>query len=188
MNVQISSALLLGIMRMVMIAAPKAHLQLRNPGDPYPWHEWCGILRGRHGTDGGEIVTRADLTDNVAVDPAREFEIDPAALIAAYRGERRARGLAVLGFFHTHPNGPAVPSLRDAECAVPDGKLWVIAGRDGSLVWRAVENGAVHGRFDRVIFDLKIGSRIEKGCPGVQWRGIELERSVRFELEARGEI
>ena len=188
MGVEISSALLLRIMRMVAIAAPDAHVQRRAEGDPYPWYEWCGILRGRRGEDGTEIITRADLTDNVSADPAQEFEVDPAALIAAYRGERRARALAVLGFFHTHPNGPAVPSMRDAECAAPDGKLWVIAGRDGALVWRAVEHGAIHGRFDRVTFDLKTGSRIEKGCPGVQWRGIELERSIRFELEARGEI
>ena len=188
MVVQISSALLIRIMRMVMIASPNAHQQRREVGDTYPWHEWCGILRGRRGEDGSEIVTRADLTDNVSADPAREFEIDPGALIAAYRGERQARGLAVLGFFHTHPNGPAAPSIRDAECAAPDGKLWVIAGRDGALVWRSVENGAMHGRFDPVAFDLKTGSRIEKGCPGVQWRGIELERSIRFGLEARGEI
>lgn len=167
-RVEIPSALLLRIMRMVLIAAPETGLQLRQPDDPYPLHEWCGILRGRRETDGSEVVTRADLTDNVAANSAREFEVDPAALIAAYRGERRARGLAVLGFFHTHPDGPAAPSLRDAECAAPDGKLWVIAGRDGVLVWRAVENGAMHGRFDRVIFDLKTGSRIEKGCPGVQ--------------------
>lgn len=187
MTVEFPSALLLRIMRLVRLAAPGAHLHGGRTGDPYPGHEWCGILRGRRDAD-SEIVTRADLTDNVALLPAREFEIDPAALIAAYRSERKPRGLAVLGFFHTHPEGPATPSWRDAECAAPDGKLWVIAGRDGILIWRAVEHGAMHGRFDRVIFNLKIGSSIEKGCSGVQWRGLELERSVRFELEARGKL
>ncbi len=182
MTVEISSALLLHIMRMVVISGPA------NTPSGYSDYEWCGILRGHRDDMGGERVTRADDTANVASDPSCAFEIDPAALIAAYRGERRARGLAVLGFFHTHPNGPAVPSLRDAECAAPDGKLWVIGGRDGVLVWRAVANGAMHGRFDRVTFDIRVGARVEKDRTGMQWRGMELERSVRFELEARGEI
>ena len=43
----------------------------RNAGD----HECCGILRG----DGG-IMSPVELTQNVAVDPSRNFEIDPAAL------------------------------------------------------------------------------------------------------------
>ena len=181
-NVEIPSALLLRLMRQVHVS------QVRRDGAGYALYEWCGILRGRRTGDGSEIVSRADYTANVAVNPASSFEIDPAALIAAYRGERKARGLAVLGFFHTHPNGPSMPSPRDAEAAAPDGKLWVIGGREGALVWRAVPNGKMHGRFDRVIFSLRTGSRVEKGCPGVQWREIELERSVRFELEARGEI
>lgn len=177
MTVEISSALLLGLMRRVHVS------QTRRDGDGYALYEWCGILRGR-----GEKVTTADYTVNVAVDPENTFEIDPQALISAYRLARRPNALQVLGFFHTHPNGPAVPSPRDAEGAVPDGKLWIIAGRDGVLVWRAVENGAIHSRFDRVFFDLKTGTRVEKGASGVQWTGLELERRVRFELEARGEI
>ena len=181
MAVEISSALLLRIMRLVAVAGP----DYRPGGDPH--HEWCGILRGRR-EDGHERVTRADHAANVAADPSCTFEIDPAALIAAYRAERRRAGPAVLGFFPTHPDGPAVPSIRDAEAAAPYGKLWGIGGRGGVLVWRAVADGAMHGRFDRVIFDLRTGSRVETGCPGVQWRGLGIERSVRFDLEARGQV
>ena len=187
MRLEISSAILLNIMRMVSNAAPGSIDKPWRNGDPCPWHEWCGILRGRREDDGSEIVTKADDTANVAADPATSFEIDPAALLAAYRRERRARGLAVLGFFHTHPHSSATPSVQDAACAEPDGKLWVIASLEKVLVWRAVPNGVVHGRFVPVVFDLKTGSSIDPGCSGVQWPqpppGYQVQISVQ-----RGEL
>ena len=173
MVLEISSALVVRIMRSV-------HIATRDPEGEYRVIEHCGILRGR-----GHRITAADFAKNVADDPERTFEIEPAALIAAYRGERRPGGLQVMGFFHTHPNGSCAPSKKDAEGAAPDGKIWLIASSEGALLWRAVENGAVHGRFDRVIFDLRESNRVIKDVPGVEWRGLELECRVKMDLEAR---
>jgi desampylase len=109
-----------------------------------PAREVCGLLFG-DGTD----IQSAQACANVATDLARTFEIDPAALIAAHR-TARAGGPAVIGHYHSHPNGLAEPSARDAADASPDGSLWLIAAASDVRGWRAVRDGAVHGRFDPV--------------------------------------
>lgn len=104
--------------------------------------EACGLLFG----DG--VVEQASVAANVSDDPARRFEIDPAALIAALKAER-AGGDKVIGYWHSHPSGDATPSATDAAMAVADGKLWVIVAGDAVTVWRAGTSG-LHGRFERV--------------------------------------
>lgn len=48
------------------------------------------------------------------------YSIAPAELIAVQR-EARARGLAIVGFYHSHPDHPAKPSARDlAEAYWPE--------------------------------------------------------------------
>ena len=84
-------------------------------------HECCGLLLG----EGGRI-THAHPTANVHPDPATHFEIDPAALIAAYKAEREG-GPRILGYYHSHPNGRAEPSPTDRASAAHDGKVWAIA-------------------------------------------------------------
>lgn len=104
--------------------------------------EACGILFG----DGA--VTGASVTRNVAPDPTRHFEIDPAALIAAVRAARTG-GEPVMGYWHSHPSGDATPSATDAAMAVPDGRLWLIVTGDVVTGWRAGTTG-VQGRFEPV--------------------------------------
>ena len=50
---------------------------------------------------------------NVSVNPASRFELDPAALIAAWRGAR-AGAPSVIGHYHSHPSGDPRPSATDA--------------------------------------------------------------------------
>jgi len=106
-----------------------------------PDREVCGLLLGT-----GDRVLEARSCRNVAADPAMRFEIDPAALLAAHRAARRG-GPAVIGHYHSHPSGLAEPSPRDAADAVADGSIWLIAAGGRVTGWRAVENGALHGRF-----------------------------------------
>ncbi|PXA97135.1 hypothetical protein DMC47_15385, partial [Nostoc sp. 3335mG] len=70
--------------------------------------EVCGILRGT-----GDRIEAAVAARNVAADPARHFEIDPAALLAAHRDARRG-GADVIGWYHSHPSGDPDPSPTDA--------------------------------------------------------------------------
>lgn len=141
-----------------------------------PPHEKCGILRGR-----GERITAVDPAENVSDTPEIAFEIDPATLFAAYRAQRRPRALQVLGFYHTHPSGDPDPSPRDADCAAPDGMLWLIATDRLARIWRAVPNGAVHGRFDPVRFDLKVGKSIKTGLLEVRHVDDGRTDDIRFE-------
>ena len=98
-------------------------------------HECCGLLLG----EGGRI-THAHPTANVHPDPATHFEIDPAALIAAYKAEREG-GPRILGYYHSHPNGRAEPSPTDRASAAHDGKVWAIAANGQVRFSRDGEDG-----------------------------------------------
>jgi proteasome lid subunit RPN8/RPN11 len=76
--------------------------------------ECCGLLVGRR-----EEIVDAIPTRNIASDPLR-FVMDPKDHIDGRRDARR-RGLAVVGFYHSHPRSPAAPSATDlSEASYPD--------------------------------------------------------------------
>ena len=84
--------------------------------------ECCGLLLGR-----GDEVAEVRRARNVASSPATRFVIDPKDHIDARR-DGRARGLEILGFYHSHPHGAALPSATDvAEAAYP-GSVYAIIG------------------------------------------------------------
>ena len=84
--------------------------------------ECCGILLGR-----GDEIVEARRARNVASSPATRFVIDAKDHIDARR-DGRALGLEILGFYHSHPHGAAVPSATDvAEAAYP-GSVYAIIG------------------------------------------------------------
>lgn len=95
-----------------------------------PEQEICGLLFGDQAR-----IAAARPTLNVASDPARHFEIDPAALIAALR-EERGGGPGLIGHYHSHPGGSAVPSPRDLAAAEP-GRLWLILAAGTARLWLA---------------------------------------------------
>lgn len=90
--------------------------------------ECCGLLLGH-----GAVIERAVPTRNVHPDPARHFEIDPAALIAAHRAARQG-GPQVLGYYHSHPNGRREPSAEDLAMAERASRIWAIIA-DGDVLW-----------------------------------------------------
>ena len=98
-------------------------------------NECCGILRGS-----GSRVFAVEQTANIAADPSRNFEIDPAKLIAVYK-DVRAGGIPILGYFHSHPNNVARPSASDIAQAAPDGRIWLIIGGDAITAWQPVAKG-----------------------------------------------
>lgn len=108
--------------------------------------EACGLLFGSSAEIQGWQAAR-----NVAEEPKRRFEIDPAALFAALRAER-AGGPRLVGYWHSHPSGDPQPSLTDAAMAAPDGKLWLILGSEFRL-WRAGAAG-LHRRFEEVAIEI----------------------------------
>ncbi len=98
--------------------------------------ECCGILLGR-----GRAITRALPAANVHHDPLSHFEIDPQALIDAHRAARSG-GPQVLGYYHSHPHGPAQPSVIDRSHAAHDGAIWaIVAGLNDVTFWQDGEDG-----------------------------------------------
>ena len=110
-----------------------------------PDAEVCGLLLGS-----AERIDGVQSCRNVAADPSRWFDIDPATLLAAHR-RARTGGPRIVGHYHSHPTGIAAPSPRDAEAAMADGTLWLIVAGGAVTMWRAVEAGAIQGRFDPVV-------------------------------------
>ena len=93
--------------------------------------ECCGLLLGRGGR-----ITEVRPAANIAPDPLRHFEIDPAALFAAHRAARAPGGLELLGYYHSHPDGHPLPSATDCAHASGDGRLWAIIARCEVGFWR----------------------------------------------------
>lgn len=111
-------------------------------------HEVCGLLLGGEGR-----ITDIRPAANVALDPARHFELDPATLIAAYRAARSG-GPAIIGHYHSHPSGHAAPSATDAAAAAPDGSLWLIVGTGAARLWIAGPGEGGRVRFAPVPLDI----------------------------------
>jgi len=128
----------------------------------YPF-ECCGVMLGKvNGASKqvGEIVPLKNLRNDPARaqellpvdDPERETErnrflIDPLDQLRVEK-EARARGLEVLGYYHSHPDHPARPSIYDREHAWPwysyvivsvergcakDLTCWILAEEEGDF-------------------------------------------------------
>jgi len=84
----------------------------------YP-HECCGLLLGSFNT-GLKTIAEVYPISNAREEEAKRnrFLIRPEELM---RGERYAQrqGLEVVGFYHSHPDHPAVPSAYDLDHAWP---------------------------------------------------------------------
>jgi proteasome lid subunit RPN8/RPN11 len=132
----------------------------------YP-EECCGLIVGRRlglppeqGEGARLVVTRLVPAANLHREPRRAFELDPAAHFAVLRQLRQRHDQAreggqppeeLLGHYHSHPDGPAAPSARDAAAAHDPELTWLIVGlaqgrcQDITAWWvvAASPNGAV---------------------------------------------
>jgi proteasome lid subunit RPN8/RPN11 len=99
----------------------------------YP-SECCGILLGKANGEAKQVTEIVKLK-NLRHDPSRaqdllpvddprqeternRFLIDPLDQLRVEK-DARARGLEVLGYYHSHPDCPARPSIYDREHAWP---------------------------------------------------------------------
>ena len=98
----------------------------------YP-HECCGLLLGSFADDGGKVISEVYPISNAREEQAKRnrFLIRPEELM---RGERyaQAKGLEVVGFYHSHPDHPAVPSQYDLEHAWPIYSYIVVSIANGA--------------------------------------------------------
>ena len=95
--------------------------------------ECCGLLSGRE-ADGVIRIDGVHESENLAAEPDRRFEVDPALRLGLQR-TLRGDGRRVVGIYHSHPDGPAQPSPRDLAAAWEPDLLWLVVGvRHGQAV------------------------------------------------------
>jgi proteasome lid subunit RPN8/RPN11 len=105
----------------------KTHFeQLRQHGeDTYP-HECCGVLVGEFDEAGGRTVRSVVKCGNTRTDsPENRYNISPAELVRVQR-EAALVGHDIVGFYHSHPDCPAVASSTDLAEAHWTGCSYVI--------------------------------------------------------------
>lgn len=85
---------------------------LRHHGEETYPYECCGVLLGQM-ADGRRTVTSVVRCGNTRTDsPQNRYHIDPKELVRIQR-EGRARGEDIVGFYHSHPDHPAMWSATD---------------------------------------------------------------------------
>jgi proteasome lid subunit RPN8/RPN11 len=105
---------------------------LRQHGEETYPDECCGILLGYIDEDGTRVVTSTARAGNTRTDSAHNrYNIDPKELVRIQR-EGRERGEDIVGFYHSHPDHPALWSSTDLAEAHWFGCSYVIT---------SVENG-----------------------------------------------
>ncbi len=116
---------------MIILSQHQAEHIRRHGESDYPY-ECCGLLVGHFAGDGRKIVSETFPISNAREEAAKRnrFLIRPEELM---RGERHARErkLDVVGFYHSHPDHPAVPSGFDLEHAWPTYSYIIVSVREG---------------------------------------------------------
>lgn len=126
----------------------------------YP-SECCGVLLGKANGSEKEVIEVVPLT-NLRHDPARaqellpvddlsretdrnRFLIDPLEQLRVEK-DARARGLEVLGYYHSHPDRSARPSQYDREHAWPWYAYLILSVEKGTAkdltCWVLAEDGS----------------------------------------------
>jgi len=97
----------------------------------YP-EECCGFLLGEE-RGGTTRVDRVVPAANERQDSRHNrFVMSPETVLAAHK-EARAAGLAVVGYYHSHPDHPAEPSEFDREHAWPGLSYLIVSVRRGEV-------------------------------------------------------
>jgi proteasome lid subunit RPN8/RPN11 len=94
----------------------------------YPF-EVCGVFVGRPGAQ-ARVVEAVAVENRETEAPRVRYQIAPEDLIRIQR-EAAARGLEILGYYHSHPDHPARPSETDRRVAaggLSDGVYHVVVG------------------------------------------------------------
>ena len=96
--------------------------------ETYPL-ECCGLTVARE--DGsGWVAEAVHPSENLSDNPQTRFEVDMRLRLTLQK-DLRGTGSAVIGHYHSHPDGPPAPSAKDLEQAWEDRLVWVIVGVEG---------------------------------------------------------
>ncbi|NWH07986.1 MAG: M67 family metallopeptidase [Alphaproteobacteria bacterium] len=119
-------------MTLETVRIPPLHLTLmRIAAQTAAPEEACGLILGHTEEAIAVVCAIAPSLNRAEGDRARSFAIDPDLQFRLQRDLRGGRE-SVIGVYHSHPNGKAEPSPRDAAMAFEAGFIWVVVGVDGA--------------------------------------------------------
>lgn len=104
--------------------------------------ECCGFLVGGKGSD--SVVTESRRAKNSATESRENrYVIDPLEIMKCEK-ESASGGFRVLGYYHSHPDHPSVPSEFDRQNAWPGYSyliISVVSGKNaGMRSWRLADD------------------------------------------------
>src|SRR5688500_18712083 len=105
--------------------------------------EICGALIGD-----GSVVTETRALPNQSVHTHDSFYI-PATEVMRLERAAELEGHMLVGVYHSHPNGEAVPSATDVHDAVPGYVYWIVSRSGEVRAWRLRDDRT---QFDEVDF------------------------------------
>ncbi len=97
--------------------------------EAYPL-ECCGLLFGRTGKNGQLMIEESVRTENSSEKKETHFQIAPLEMFR-HETEQRERGYELLGFYHSHPDQPAVPSKEDVREMLPEMLYLILSVTEG---------------------------------------------------------
>lgn len=106
--------------------------------------ECCGFVLGEISGDGAVTANGIAVVRNAAARPEAAFRFEPDDYVRVY-GETQKNRRNVVGFFHSHPAGDAVPSSEDGQGMSGSGTYWIVGfGEKGNpriAVYRPERDG-----------------------------------------------
>ncbi len=107
----------------------------------YP-NEACGALIGSAGEAAYQVVEFQPMRNTITDRPWDRYALDPLEQLQVQKAAE-ARGLEIIGFAHSHPDHPPVPSRFDADHAWTFYSYVVASVQKGTLVearaWRLTD-------------------------------------------------
>ena len=97
----------------------------------YP-NEACGALLGRDNAGNHEVVEFRGMRNTIEDRPRDRYALDPLEQLRVQK-DAEARGLEIIGFAHSHPDHPPIPSRFDSDNAWSFYSYVVASVQDGRL-------------------------------------------------------
>ena len=121
----------------------KVYRKLREHAEEAYPQECCGLLFCRTAEDGKLMIEEYIRAENVSDRKETHYKIDPLTMFR-YETEYGKRGYVLKGFYHSHPDEPAVPSEEDVRKMLPELLYLILSVTDGKLcgirAWRKERN------------------------------------------------
>ncbi|MFC5405705.1 Mov34/MPN/PAD-1 family protein [Cohnella soli] len=86
--------------------------------------ECCGVVYGKE-TEGFLDVESFGIIRNAATSPENRFAFHPEDWVAVF-SEAQQNQRDIVGFFHSHPEGPLLPSKQDDDGSLPWRTYWIV--------------------------------------------------------------